>query len=77
MGCLVLAFGVDDFSSSFPFGFGLSGHCPLHRFGDLHVFDFDGGDFDAPGLGLFVDDLAEAFVELAPFGEQGVEVGAS
>ena len=71
--CLELTLGMDDLGSLLSFGLGLLGHGALHRLRELDVFDLNGRDLDAPGLGLLVDDLLELGVNLLAVGEQLIE----
>ena len=63
LGGLILAFCVDDFRPAFAFGFGLFGHRAFHAFGQGHFLHFNGGDFDAPRLGLFVYNFLQLLVD--------------
>ena len=72
---LELALGVDDLRAPLALGLGLARHRVLHRRRDADVLDLDGGDLDAPRLGLLVDDLLQLLVELLALGQQRVQVG--
>ena len=75
LGGLELALGVDDLGAALALGLGLAGHGALHALRDADVLDLDRGHLHAPRLGLLVDDLLQALVELLALGQQRVEVG--
>src|SRR3989344_3596466 len=62
---LQFAFRVDHLGPAFAFRFCLSGDGADHRFVEVHVFDFDIGNLDAPGVGLGVEYLLD--VDVQPF----------
>ena len=58
---------MDDFRTPFPLGFRLPRDGALHFLRQVHVFHFYGGDLDAPGFRLLIDDPLELGVDLFSF----------
>ena len=56
------------------FRLGLPGDGADHRFGEVHLFDFDVGDLDSPGIGLRIERLLDIEIQLFAFGQHVVEV---
>ena len=73
LGGVEFTLGVDDLGTGLAGGFGLLGHGAEHLFGQVDLFDFDGLDFDAEGLGALIDDGLDAQVELVAMAEEFVE----
>ena len=63
LGCLELAFGIDDLGTSLALGLRLLGHCPFHAIGQRDIFDLHSRHFDAPRFGLSVDDFLQLEVD--------------
>src|SRR5208282_4685269 len=73
-GGLEFAVGVDDLGAALAFRFGLAGNGALHVLRDVHLLQLHLGDFDAPGLGVLIEDVLELFVHFVAFGKDGVEL---
>jgi hypothetical protein len=54
---------------AFAFAFRLPCRGPLHRVGQVHVFDLNRRDLDAPGVGLLINHFLQAVVDLIAFRE--------
>ncbi len=50
-------------------------HHAFHLLGELNLFNLHGGDLDAPGVGVLVDNLLKHLVEPLPLGEQLIKLG--
>ena len=74
---LELTLRVDDLGAALALGFGLAGHGALHALGQLDVLDLDDRHLHPPGLGLLIDDLLKAVVDLLTFREERVQLGLS
>ena len=60
---LELALGIDDFGAAFAFGLGLFGHGSFHAFRERHILNFDRSHFDAPRIGLAINDFLKCLVD--------------
>ena len=56
----VLAFSVDDLGAALAFGFGLPADGADHLLGQIHLFHFHHGYFDAPGSGVGIEHRLQA-----------------
>ena len=72
-GRLKFTFGMNDLRAAFTFAFRLPCHGPLHRVGQVQVFDLNGRDLHAPGVRLLIDHFLQAAVDLIAFREQFIE----
>src|SRR5262252_3270227 len=75
LGGLVFAFGVDDLGALLAFGFGLARHGPPHLLRQIYSLDLDQRDFDAPLVGVAVQNLLQPHVQLFARGQQFVQLG--
>ena len=73
-GCLELALRVDHLGPSLPFGLRLTGHGTLHLVRQIDVLHLHGGDLDAPGVGLLVQNLLELGIDLVTFCQELVQL---
>ena len=73
-GGLILPFRSNDFRAPLALGFRLFGHGTLHFLGQVHVFDFDSVDLDAPLVGFGIQDRLQAVVDTVDLGEQIVKL---
>ena len=64
---------MDNFGPLFPFGFGLSGHSPLHTAGQFQVLHLHHTHLHTPGFGLIVDNHLQLAVDLIPLGQEIVQ----
>jgi hypothetical protein len=71
---LLLALRIDDLGPAGAFGLGLPGDRPDHALVEIDALDLDGGYFDAPCLGLLVEDVLDVGVELVALGQHLVEI---
>ena len=69
LGGLKFALGVNDLRAPLTLGLGLFGHRPFHAVGQGHVLHFHGGNFDAPRLGLAVDNFLQLLIDHITLGE--------
>ena len=76
-GGLELTVRADHLRAPFALGLGLTGHCPLHQLGDLHVLDLDDGHLHTPRHRLLGDRAVEVLVEVRAVGQERVEVRAA
>src|SRR6266540_3206558 len=74
LGGLQLALGMDYLGATFALGLGLARDRTYHRLVDVDVLYFDGGDLDAPRVGLRVEDLLDVGVQLLTLGQHVVEL---
>ena len=68
-GGLEFTLGVDHLAPPFPLRLGLLGHGPLHLDGQVDGPQFHQGHLDAPGIGMFVQDLRQLGVDFLPLAE--------
>jgi hypothetical protein len=71
---LLFAFRIDDLGAALALGLGLAGDGADHALVEIDAFDLDGGDLDAPGFGLLVENVLDAGIELVALGQHLVEV---
>ena len=57
-----LSFSVDNFSSSFTFGFGFFGKSSLHLLRQINVFHLDVSYFNSPRLRLIIDHFLKLII---------------
>ena len=72
---LKLTLCVDDLGPPFAFRFGLLGHRTLHAFRQLKILQLHHRHLDAPGLGLLIDNLLQAVIDLLPLRKQLIQIG--
>ena len=70
---LQLALGVDDFGAPQALGLGLLGDGADHLFVEVDVLEFNIGDFNAPRVGLIIEDLLDVLIEFFAFGQHLVQ----
>src|SRR6266849_6131285 len=69
-----LALRVNDLGAAFTFGFGLLGDGALHLLGNIDLLHFDFGDFDAPRLGVLVENDLKFGIHLIALRENFIEL---
>src|SRR5208337_2832688 len=72
---LELTLGADDLRPPLTLGLSLARDGALHLLGQVHVLYLHVRHLDAPRLGVQVEYLLEALVDLLPVGEELVELG--
>jgi hypothetical protein len=72
-GGLKLALCRNDFRAPLTLCFGLFGHGALHLLRQIHVFDFDGVDLDAPLASFGIQNRLQAVVDALDLGKQIVK----
>src|SRR6266850_2953688 len=73
LGGLLLAHRIDHFGASQPLRLSLLGNRAHHGFMEIDILDLDGGDLDAPDVGLLIEDLLDIGIKSVPFGEHLVQ----
>jgi hypothetical protein len=59
LGRLLLAHRIDHFGAPQPLRLGLLGNRAHHGLIEIDILDLNGGDLDAPGVGLLIKDLLD------------------
>src|SRR5260370_191319 len=73
LGSFKLALGVNNLRPALALGFGLLRDGALHLLGDVHLFDLDFGNLDAPGFRVRVENDLELGVDLVALREYFIE----
>ena len=71
---LLLALGIDHLGAASTLGFGLARDRTHHVLVEVDALDLNIGNFDAPGLCLFVEHILDVGIELVTLSQHGVEV---
>src|SRR5258705_2286564 len=74
LGGLLLAHRIDYLGAPQPLRLGLLGNRPHHGFIEIDILDLDGGDLDAPNVGLLIENFLDVGVKSVSFGEHLVQL---